>query len=344
MLSYTARFVRACAAGGVPLPPLRSIPPPPPAYTPIHVPPVLTAPQVRTLDLLADYAAHRHFPYERLDGRVRGSERQAAIDRFCAPDAPAFLMLLSTRAGGLGINLTAADTVIIFDSDWNPQNDLQAQARVHRIGQTKDVRIYRLLTAKTYEQVLFHRASLKLALDKAVIQQMRSADSTSIAAAAAAASAAGAAAGDGATSLTAVIFGGAPTTGTSAGDSAVVAPMSAKELEHLLKRGAYEVFRENEEVRRVTAARSPLVRTYLLLMLPPRHPRRHHHRDHDRRTRPRPRRASVRRTSTPSWSARRRCSASQTAAQPRPPPPTAPETRAPPPAATRSRGSPRRRS
>jgi SNF2 family DNA or RNA helicase len=56
------------------------------------------------------------------------------------------VMLLSTRAGGVGINLTAADTVIIFDSDWNPQNDLQAQARAHRIGQTKPVKVYRLLT------------------------------------------------------------------------------------------------------------------------------------------------------------------------------------------------------
>ena len=80
---------------------------------------------VKTLDLLADYAAYRRYPAERLDGRIRGPERQAAIDKFCDPSQDAFLMLLSTRAGGLGINLTAADTVIIFDSDWNPQNDLQ---------------------------------------------------------------------------------------------------------------------------------------------------------------------------------------------------------------------------
>lgn len=67
------------------------------------------------------------YPYERIDGRVRGNLRQAAIDRFSRPDSDRFVFLLCTRAGGLGINLTAADTCIIFDSDWNPQNDLQVQ-------------------------------------------------------------------------------------------------------------------------------------------------------------------------------------------------------------------------
>jgi SNF2 family DNA or RNA helicase len=69
-----------------------------------------------------------------------------------------------------GINLTAADTCIIFDSDWNPQNDLQAQARCHRIGQTKNVKVYRLLTRKTYEMQMFHMSSLKMGLDQAVLQ------------------------------------------------------------------------------------------------------------------------------------------------------------------------------
>lgn len=67
------------------------------------------------------------YPYERIDGRVRGNLRQAAIDRFSRPDSDRFVFLLCTRAGGLGINLTAADTCIIFDSDWNPQNDLQVK-------------------------------------------------------------------------------------------------------------------------------------------------------------------------------------------------------------------------
>ena len=68
-----------------------------------------------------------------------------------------FVFLLCTRAGGLGINLTAADTVIIYDSDWNPQNDLQAQARCHRIGQNKSVKVYRLITRNTYEREMFNR-------------------------------------------------------------------------------------------------------------------------------------------------------------------------------------------
>lgn len=80
------------------------------------------------------------FPFERIDGSVPGALRQNRIDRYNAPGSGLFAFLLSTRAGGLGINLATADTVIIFDSDWNPHNDLQAQARAHRLGQTKEVR------------------------------------------------------------------------------------------------------------------------------------------------------------------------------------------------------------
>lgn len=127
---------------------------------------------VRCLDILEDYVTHKHYPYERIDGRVRGSERQQAIDRYSKPGSDRFVFLLCTRAGGLGINLTAADTVIIFDSDWNPQNDLQAQARCHRIGQSKAVKIYRLICRNTYEREMFDKASLKLGLDKAVLQSM----------------------------------------------------------------------------------------------------------------------------------------------------------------------------
>ncbi|KAG0715997.1 Chromodomain-helicase-DNA-binding protein 7 [Chionoecetes opilio] len=82
------------------------------------------------------------------------------------------VLIFSQMAGGLGINLTAADTVIIYDSDWNPQNDLQAQARCHRIGQSKSVKIYRLVCRNTYEREMFDKASLKLGLDKAVLQSM----------------------------------------------------------------------------------------------------------------------------------------------------------------------------
>jgi hypothetical protein len=127
---------------------------------------------VRVLDILEDYCRWKGYGFERLDGRVRGDLRQNAIDRFCRPDSSSFIFLLCTRAGGVGINLTAADTVIIFDSDWNPQNDLQAQARAHRIGQEKTVKIYRLLTRNTYEKVMFERASMKLGLDRAILQNV----------------------------------------------------------------------------------------------------------------------------------------------------------------------------
>lgn len=123
---------------------------------------------VKMLDLISEYCEFRDFPHERLDGRVRGTDRQKSIDRF-EREASSFLFLLSTRAGGVGINLTAADICIIFDSDWNPQNDVQAQARCHRIGQTRDVRIYRLVTSRSFEQEMFDRASKKLGLEQAVL-------------------------------------------------------------------------------------------------------------------------------------------------------------------------------
>ncbi|CAB9502027.1 Chromodomain-helicase-DNA-binding protein [Seminavis robusta] len=125
------------------------------------------------LDVLEDYMDDRSIKFERIDGSITGQQRQQAIDRFQAPISqgkePPFIMLLSTRAGGVGINLTAADTCIIFDSDFNPQNDLQAQARCHRIGQTKSVKVYRLLSRQTYEMQMFHMSSLKLGLDQAVL-------------------------------------------------------------------------------------------------------------------------------------------------------------------------------
>lgn len=130
---------------------------------------------VRVLDILEDYMNYRGYRHERLDGSVRGPERQAAIDRFTR-DKDILVFLLCTRAGGVGINLTAADTVIIFDSDWNPQNDLQAQARCHRIGQDKTVKVYRLLTRNTYERNMFEKASLKLGLDKAVLNRSHDED------------------------------------------------------------------------------------------------------------------------------------------------------------------------
>ena len=84
-----------------------------------------------------------------------------------------FVFLLSTRAGGLGINLTAADTVIIYDSDWNPQMDLQAMDRAHRIGQKKPVMVYRLITENTVEVKIIERQTIKLKWDQLVIQQAK---------------------------------------------------------------------------------------------------------------------------------------------------------------------------
>ncbi|KAL7559116.1 hypothetical protein ACA910_017527 [Epithemia clementina (nom. ined.)] len=123
------------------------------------------------LDILEDYLEGRKMSFGRIDGSITGLQRQLAIDRFQSREESApFIMMLSTRAGGVGINLTAADTVIIFDSDWNPQNDLQAQARCHRIGQERAVKVYRLLSARTYEMQMFNLSSMKMGLDQAVLQ------------------------------------------------------------------------------------------------------------------------------------------------------------------------------
>jgi SWI/SNF-related matrix-associated actin-dependent regulator of chromatin subfamily A member 5 len=94
----------------------------------------------------------------------------------CVAGSEKFCFLLSTRAGGLGINLQTADTVILYDSDWNPQVDLQAMDRAHRIGQTKEVRVFRLVTEKSVEEKVVERADRKLFLDAAVIQQGRLAE------------------------------------------------------------------------------------------------------------------------------------------------------------------------
>lgn len=127
---------------------------------------------VRMLDILAEYLQKRHFSFQRLDGSIKGEIRRQALDHFNAEGSQDFCFLLSTRAGGLGINLATADTVIIFDSDWNPQNDLQAQARAHRIGQKNQVNIYRLVTARSVEEQIVERAKQKMVLDHLVIQRM----------------------------------------------------------------------------------------------------------------------------------------------------------------------------
>lgn len=167
----------------------------------------------RCLDILSDYLRWRNYPHERIDGAIRGEDRQAAIDRFCDPNSDSFVFLLCTKAGGVGINLTAADTVVIFDSDWNPQNDLQAQARCHRIGQTKAVKIYRLITRNTYEREMFDRAGMKLGLDKAILQKM----------------------GPESSNL------------EDLSESGAAPQLSKTQVEDLLKKGAYGILMENDE-------------------------------------------------------------------------------------------------
>ena len=121
------------------------------------------------LDIVQDYLAYRNYTYERLDGSVRGEERYLAVNNFNKND-DTFVFLLSTRAGGVGLNLTSADTVIFFDSDFNPQNDIQASARAHRIGQVKPVKIIRLITKHSVEEIILRRAAKKLELTDAIIE------------------------------------------------------------------------------------------------------------------------------------------------------------------------------
>uniref|UniRef100_A0A8C7MPC3 SNF2 related chromatin remodeling ATPase 5 n=1 Tax=Oncorhynchus kisutch TaxID=8019 RepID=A0A8C7MPC3_ONCKI len=130
----------------------------------------------RMLDILEDYCMWRNFGYCRLDGQTPHEERQISINAYNEEDSPKFIFMLSTRAGGLGINLATADVVILYDSDWNPQVDLQAMDRAHRIGQKKQVRVFRFITENTVEERIVERAEMKLQLDSIVIQQGRLVD------------------------------------------------------------------------------------------------------------------------------------------------------------------------
>ena len=126
---------------------------------------------VKMLDILSEYLRLRGYQFQRLDGTIGAGPRRMAINHFNAPESNDFCFLLSTRAGGLGINLMTADTVILFDSDWNPQADLQAMARAHRIGQTRPVSIYRLVSKETVEEEVLERARNKLMLEFITIQR-----------------------------------------------------------------------------------------------------------------------------------------------------------------------------
>lgn len=124
----------------------------------------------QVMTIMEDYLNMAGFKYLRLDGSTKSEDRSDLLAKFNDPASPYFVFLLSTRAGGLGLNLQTADTVIIFDSDWNPHQDLQAQDRAHRIGQTKEVRIIRLVTVDSIEEYILEKAQFKLSLDGKVIQ------------------------------------------------------------------------------------------------------------------------------------------------------------------------------
>ncbi|XP_077293323.1 nucleosome-remodeling ATPase imitation SWI isoform X2 [Arctopsyche grandis] len=130
----------------------------------------------RMLDILEDYCHWRQYKYCRLDGQTPHEDRNRQIEEYNSEGSEKFIFMLSTRAGGLGINLTSADVVIIYDSDWNPQMDLQAMDRAHRIGQKKQVRVFRFITENTVEEKIVERAEVKLRLDKLVIQSGRLVD------------------------------------------------------------------------------------------------------------------------------------------------------------------------
>ncbi|KRZ23437.1 Lymphocyte-specific helicase, partial [Trichinella pseudospiralis] len=122
---------------------------------------------VEMIHILSFYCEYRNYEFCTLYGKMSFSERQDEVERFTKGKASVFL--ISTRAGNLGLNLMAADTVILFDSDWNPQSDLQASDRCHRIGQTKPVLIYRLVAKGTIDEMMVDRAHTKRKLEKLVI-------------------------------------------------------------------------------------------------------------------------------------------------------------------------------
>ncbi|ANQ08079.1 Uncharacterized protein PCOAH_00023630 [Plasmodium coatneyi] len=132
---------------------------------------LLFSQMTRVLDIIDDYCRWKKYEYLRIDGSTVGDERQIRINQFNEPNSKYFIFLLSTRAGGIGINLTTADIVILFDSDYNPQMDIQAMDRAHRIGQKKKVIVYRFVTQNSVEEKIVERAAKKLKLDSLIIQK-----------------------------------------------------------------------------------------------------------------------------------------------------------------------------
>ncbi|KAL0414564.1 UNVERIFIED_CONTAM: putative ATP-dependent DNA helicase CHR12 [Sesamum radiatum] len=131
---------------------------------------LLFSQMTKLMTILGDYLLLKGYQFLRLDGNTSTDDRGKLLRQFNAPDSPYFIFLLSTRAGGLGLNLQTADTVIIFDSDWNPQMDQQAEDRAHRIGQKKEVRVFVLVSVGSIEEVILERAKQKMGIDAKVIQ------------------------------------------------------------------------------------------------------------------------------------------------------------------------------
>lgn len=127
---------------------------------------------LKQLDIIEDFLDGLGMQFQRLDGSIGTLEKQKRIDAYNAPDSPLFAFLLSTRAGGVGINLATADTVIIMDPDFNPHQDLQALSRAHRIGQKKKVLVFQLMTKDSAEEKIVQIGRRKMALDQAIIESM----------------------------------------------------------------------------------------------------------------------------------------------------------------------------
>ncbi|TGJ84024.1 hypothetical protein E0Z10_g4723 [Xylaria hypoxylon] len=127
---------------------------------------------LHSLTILEDFLTGLDMSHARIDGSLSALEKQKRIDAFNAPNSPLFAMLLSTRAGGVGINLATADTVIIYDPDFNPHQDLQALSRAHRIGQKRKVLCFQLMTKNTVEEKIMQMGRKKMALDHALIESM----------------------------------------------------------------------------------------------------------------------------------------------------------------------------
>ena len=124
----------------------------------------------QVISILEGYLSMRGYDHMRLDGNTPSDDREKRMYRWNSPDSPDFCFLLSTRAGGLGLNLASADTVVIFDSDWNPTADAQASDRAHRIGQRSEVKVFRLVTSGSVEEKILEAANKKNAMSNLVVE------------------------------------------------------------------------------------------------------------------------------------------------------------------------------